>query len=383
MPKICDSRLDSMVHFLTDHRKHSDVSLDGHSARRVADLSRMVLARRRVYLDTRYWIFLRDAALERPRKPIHREMLEALLEGVASGSLLCPIGDSTFFELLRQADPKTRLATARLIDALSLGVTIQNAPDRLQTELLRVLIGTAVDHKVPEAPIDRVWLKVGHVLGTAEPVFDGVTAEEQLAISKAFFDVMWSVTLEELLTDTPWVEEPADPEFTASAARITAASRTHAPEVKSFQELNLAEIRGFFDVHREELCHAFAQMHALMEPNAKPATADDFRRNEQVFVNVFSNIFRYGKAGTSLPTAQIVAGLHAIVRWHRQRPFRASDFYDIYHATAALPYCDIFLTERFLGTALSRPPLALGKHFSTTILWDEESSLAALRTAVQ
>ncbi len=124
-------------------------------------------------------------------------------------------------------------------------------------------------------------------------------------------------------------------------------------------------------------------MHALMEPNAQPGTADDFRRNEQVFVNLFSNIFRHDKAGTSLTTAQIVAGLHAIVRWHRQRPFRASDFYDIYHATAALPYCDIFLTERFLGTALSRPPLDVGKHFGTTILWDEQSSLAALRTAVQ
>lgn len=379
MPKICDSRLDSMVHFLADHRKHSEISLAEHSARRVADLSRMVLARRRVYLDTRYWIFLRDAALERPRKPIHQEMLDVLLEGVGSGLLLCPIGDSTFFELLRQADPKTRLATARLIDALSLGVTIQNAKDRLQTELLQFLIGTAVDQKVPDAPIDRVWLKVGHVLGTAEPVFDGVSAEEQLAISKAFFDVMWSVTLEELLTDTPWVEDPADPEFTASAARITAASSAHASELKSFAELNLAEIRGFFDIHREELCLAFAQMHALMEPNAKPAAADDFRRNEQVFVNVFSNIFRYGKAGTSLPTAQIVAGLHAIVRWHRDRPFRASDFYDIYHATAALPYCDVFLTERFLGTALSRPPLDLGRHFGTAVIWNEEAALQHLR----
>ena len=55
-------------------------------------------------------------------------------------------------------------------------------------------------------------------------------SRERIRISKAFFDVMWSVTLEELLTDTPWVEDPADPEFTASAARITAASSAHASE---------------------------------------------------------------------------------------------------------------------------------------------------------
>ena len=94
------------------------------------------------------------------------------------------------------------------------------------------------------------------------------------------------VTLEELLTDTPF-EDPTGPEFTASAARITTASRAHASEITSFEELNLAEIGGFFDIHREELCLAFAQMHALTERNAKPATAEDFRRNEQVFVNVF------------------------------------------------------------------------------------------------
>lgn len=368
-----------MVGFLADHRAQPDVSLKSHFARRVADLSRVVLSRRRVYLDTRFWIFLRDAALDRPKKPIHSELLDLLRSRVALGEVLCPIGDSTFFELLRQADSRTQLATARLIDALSLGVTIQNAKDRLQTELLRFLIGTTTDQKVPEAPIDRIWLKVGHILGTAEPVFEGVSTDEQLAISKSFFDVMWSVTLEELLTDTPSVEDPADPDFAASAARITAASRAHASEVKTFDELNLAEIRGFFDIHRAELCLAFAQMYALTSPSVKPPTLQDFKKDEEILVNVFSNIFRYGKAGTSLPTAQIVAGVHAIIRWHKERPFKASDLFDIYHATAALPYCDVFLTERFLGTALTRPPLDLAAHFQTAVAWDEEAALRCVR----
>src|SRR5687768_15504392 len=118
MPRISDARLDSMVGFLAEHRAHPNVSLESYFARRVADLSRLVLPRRRVYLDTRFWIFLRDAALERPRKPIHCDLLALLRTRVASGDVLCPIGDSTFFELLRQADSQTRLATARLIDAL-------------------------------------------------------------------------------------------------------------------------------------------------------------------------------------------------------------------------------------------------------------------------
>ncbi len=367
-----------MVGFIAEHRKHPNVSLQEHYAQSAKTLATFALARHRVYLDTRYWVFLRDAALGRPRIPIHSELLELLRRQVQCGAVICPLGDSTFFELLKQTDTETRMATVRLIDELSLGVTIQNAKDRLQTELLQFLINTAIEKRVPGPPIDRVWLKLGHVLGIPVPVFEGVSAEEQLAISKSFFDVMWSVTLEEQLTDTPIPEHP-DEDFETTAARITAASKAHASEIGSFQELYQAEIDGFFDGHNEELREAFAQFHRTIRPNEQPAAAHDFESADRVFVNVFSNVFRFGKAGTSLPTAQIVAGVHAIARWHKERPFRSSDFYDIYHATAALPYCDVFLTERFLGTALSRPPLDLARHFGTTVLWDEMAALDELR----
>jgi hypothetical protein len=59
-------------------------------------------------------------------------------------------------------------------------------------------------------------------------------------------------------------------------------------------------------------------------------------------VNSFTNLIRLGKVGNALPRAQIEAGVHAIVRWHRTRPFSAQDFVDINHATAALPYCHLF-----------------------------------------
>ena len=59
--------------------------------------------------------------------------------------------------------------------------------------------------------------------------------------------------------------------------------------------------------------------------------------------------------------------------------FRSTDFLDIHHASAALPYCDFFLTERFLGTALSRRPLAFDEHFACSVFWDEAEALAALQ----
>jgi hypothetical protein len=380
MPRISDDRLHSMAGLFPEHRKHPEVSLSQHRLNRIAELARVVLPRRKIYLDTRYWLFLRDAELGRSQKPLHVELLHVLRTGVQSGQLVCPIGDSTFFELLKQSDAETRLATARLIDTLSLGVVIQNAADRLRMELVLFLASVIGKQVVPSSPVDRVWMKVGHVLGTAEPVFDGVSEKEQLAISKAFFDVMWSLTLEEMLLDTPQPHDVADEDFRASAERITAASRAEASKVKSFKALYLAEIRGFFDAHEKELCAAFAEIHSATLPNERPAKPEDFQSDSHLIVNTFTNLFRFGKLGTAVPTAQIVAGLYAAVRWQRQRAFRLEDFYDFYHATAALPHCEVFLTERFLGTLLTRPPLELSGTFGTTVVWEEAEAINLLRT---
>ncbi|MGE3845115.1 MAG: hypothetical protein AB7I50_26430 [Vicinamibacterales bacterium] len=369
-----------MAGVLPEHRQHPDVSLSQHRLNRIAELTGVVLQRRRIYLDTRYWLFLRDAELGRPRKQVHVDLLDILRAGVQSGQLLCPAGDSTFFELLKQSDADTRLATARLIDTLSLGVVVQNAADRLRMELVRFLANAIKKQVVQGPPVDRVWMKVGHVLGTADPIVDGVSKPEQLAISKAFFDVMWSLTLEEMLLDTPQPHNVADDESRASATRITAACRAEDSTVNSFRALYLAEIRGFFDAHDQELCAALAEIHSATRPNQRPAGPEDFRSDSRLLVNAFTNLFRLGKLGTAVPTAQIVAGLHAAVRWQRQRAFRVEDFYDFYHATAALPYCDVFLTERFLGTLLTRPPLEFSDTFGTTVLWEEAEAVNLLRT---
>jgi hypothetical protein len=43
-----------------------------------------------------------------------------------------------------------------------------------------------------------------------------------------------------------------------------------------------------------------------------------------------------------------------------------------------LPYCDVFLTEAFLGTILKNRPLEFGALFGTEILWNEVEALRLL-----
>jgi hypothetical protein len=52
----------------------------------------------------RYWIFLRDADLGRPQRPVHGTLMEVMCQAVADGRIVCPITEAVFSELDRQGN---------------------------------------------------------------------------------------------------------------------------------------------------------------------------------------------------------------------------------------------------------------------------------------
>ena len=77
----------------------------------------------------------------------------------------------------------------------------------------------------------------------------------------------------------------------------------------------------------------------------------------------------------ALPLIRILAGLHAFIRWQRQRAFTFNDIFDLRHAAAAIPYCDVFLTEKFMKTACTNGLLDFGTAYGTRIISDEEEAI--------
>lgn len=117
------------------HLQHPEISLDRYVRSKILATADRVLACKRVYLDTRFWILLRDACLGRAQDSLHDEMLDRLRRLVDSGKVICPINANTLAELLKQRDQTTRLATAKLIDELSLGVALQSEAERTGTNV--------------------------------------------------------------------------------------------------------------------------------------------------------------------------------------------------------------------------------------------------------
>lgn len=117
------------------HRASPEVSIDQYVRSRQLALAEAVLARQRVYLDKKYWILVRDAAMPRSASEAAHSLLASLRQRVKSGKTICPISESVFIELMKQSDLETRKATAALIDDLSEGVTLIPQPTRVATEV--------------------------------------------------------------------------------------------------------------------------------------------------------------------------------------------------------------------------------------------------------
>ena len=125
------------------HLPHPEISIERHFRTKALATADRILARKVIYLDTRFWILLRDVCLERSIAPLHQEMFDQLRFLVNDGKVICPINADTLTELLKQRDETTRLATAKLIDELSLGAALQSQEERVGTELMHCVQHTA------------------------------------------------------------------------------------------------------------------------------------------------------------------------------------------------------------------------------------------------
>jgi hypothetical protein len=68
-----------------------------------------------------------------------------------------------------------------------------------------------------------------------------------------------------------------------------------------------------------------------------------------------------------LRTLHIDAALHAAFLWDKTRRFTSNDLYDFEHASAALAYCQVFLTEHALRSTI------IGRNISLDELWRESN----------
>jgi len=345
-----------------EHRASPGVSLESYVRECQVALAVGLEGKVSIFLDLKFWIALREAALGRGKDNSSLGFLALLRRLVAAGKVFCPISDSAFIEIFKQSDASTRRATVELVDELSLGVTLIPQELRIGTEIAHFIHATLTPHKV--YPLQHlVWTKLSYVLGYTHPTLPFVDPASELAMQKAFFDHMWTVSLAQmdgLIGET--MPNPSQ-RFDALAAKLNAANLLHATELRSFEQTYGLELSGVLELYADTAADVLNRMAQDQIGESASRGSSRWQELERNCRSLLMAAFKKDITKNALSTIHVKTCLHASVRWDKKRQFKANDFLDFQHAAAALGYCDAFFTERSLCAMIQRPDIALDKRY--------------------
>lgn len=335
---------------LAFHLQHPDVDAITYTQKRRRDWGKQAASKRRIYLDTKYWIYVRDVYLGREQKPIHVQIASELRRLRECGSTICPISYPVFAELLYQTDKATRGATAKMIDELSGGFAIQ-PPDPLFGCEFVYFYHRIIHPQVELIPIEQmVWTRVGFVLGDTFISLDDNSVDPLVAnaIQKAMDDVLWSCSFEDMVEVMPLSDGTDQRVNHDLASKLTSGKFEHQKAKDQFHSLFLDEVDGVLESHHLAIGEYLQQQAVLEGKSVEGTSKPELCFAGKMVSRMIREAFRNKRITTEMPSVSIPAALHALVRLDRTRNYKKGDFEDFRHATSAIGYCDMFLTEASL-----------------------------------
>lgn len=350
------------------HANEPNKAVDAYIKEKKLELGKWVNQRKKVYLDTKFWLLLRDAHMGRAKQQCQYDLLKLVTGGVLSGKLICPISEDIFQEVIKQTDEVTLRATVELIDSLSAGVTLLSHDERWETEVLHFVRSCNQPKEKLYFLHDLVWTKLAYTHGMQIPHNGLLSDAENLLIQKSFIDQMWSLSLLDMFNLVGFDRLLTFPHIPDLSCLLNEEKDNYNAENADFKSIFLTEL-GFVlrnDEARFEsmFTYLYEKEHGYApQPEEVQATNPG-----RLFANSVYNVFRQQKAGNNLPTIEIEAGIHAQLIYDRTRRYKANDIYDINHAIAAIPYCDYFFTEKNLREFIIRKNLAFDSKFNCIVV---------------
>lgn len=333
----------------------------------------------KVYLDTKFWLLLRDAYLERERYDGQKKLLHCIMQLWEKKLIICPISEDIFVEIIKQADERTLLASIKLIDMLSSGVTLISNEERWQSEVFHFVRSNSPSPGSIYPLNELVWIKLPYIQGVRSPNINELNPETNCALQKSFLDHMWSISLVDiynLVGKKGFEEYPHMPDFSGI---INKEKINYHSKKMSFKEMFLSEIALLLDSRKNYFDDLFVYIYAKQfGKNPSDREIADGKAGQK-FANLIYHAFRLSRVGNKLPTFDIEAGINAQILYDKKRQYKRNDFYDINHAVAALPYCDMFLTEKNLKSFVTRKNLRYDKKYNCKVLSGIKESICELR----
>jgi hypothetical protein len=331
---------------------------------------------RLIYLDTNYWVWLRQAELGCGSTDAE-SLLQTLREMVRSREAICVSHLNSFLELGKQKETSLRV-TACLLDELTEGIAIAPIFDLREWDCGQY-ISVKLGIQIQEGLFN--WTKIGQIHKHALPdeLPGPVTRAGREVVIKATIDALWNATFEDVFSQFSWATKhklnpDIDPEI---IARVEDWRLKQQAEGQSRERVRVSEFSQFVNKHLRSIF-----THQLWTWNIQHQFPDGlygFMHQLQTVMDAAVNDFKDRSLGKLLPSAAIPVELYTLYETgNPNKRLTTNDWADWNHAAAALPHCDVLLTEHHLAHQLHQE-LKADMQYDCVVIGSIKDALNKLR----
>lgn len=351
--------------------------------KRVA-LGKGIKNKSKVYLDTKYWLLFRDVKLKRNSSIDIINLLTFLERAVTQGSLICPFNSEIFFEISKQTDRETVMATVKLIDNLSLGVSLVPSLERFDQELFHFVESNRKTGNPLNMLNELVWTKITYSLGSWSP--DLRELPTGTSIEKSSADYLWDMSFSSFLLhldyDLTKLRSIVYRNTTELTKTWNEGKLSNLDKHSSYMSIFLTEVIGLLDSRIDIMTSLIGFIFERdTEQTLSNIERDDCTAGKELAKIIYEG-FKSDKIGTQLPSIRVEAALHAAFRWDPHRRYKDNDQMDIKHAVAAIPYYDFFLTEKSLNHLIKDNNCGFINHFNCKTASDPREALNLIEASL-
>lgn len=316
-----------------------------------------------VYLDLNHWISLAKARVGRPDGSRFVPCLDLLVTTVGSGKVIVPLGLTHYTEVANIADVRQRADIANVMAILSGFTTLAARKERLRCEVAQALHQRLGRPLFPER-LNPFGCGLAFALGTGNGPAGRIrpVGNAPVRVSEPFraeLEFRLNQVAEYLLLRGPAPEHlVAMPDYDLAAVRALVEARA-AREQELFELLqtdaadmrrlgNIVHARGLY----WDLGPQLPELLALAG-----LSVESFFYKGKDWITSFLD---------AIPALVVRTSLVMQTNRNGSRAWTRNDIYDIDALEAAVPYCDVVVTERYASEVINRSGAA--DRFSTKVI---------------
>ena len=339
--------------------------IETYYLQRRVEYARSVKGRKKIFLDTNFWIYLRDASLCTDGG-VGSKLLEQALAGVRDGRYIFPVSHEILVEIFAQTEKKSIYKSCELIDELSEGMCIIPCDARKELELFNQF--REIENEAKLEISEMAWTKTPYDSGLIFGPLPGLKNYDLLNAQIKAIDDMWNKSLRDRIEVLDYGNGRSSPRFPDISEILNEQKNKHKDTFNSRCEAYLALVHT--DLND---CGDLIQI---------DGEGDYVKLRKSIVNDIQNHVYKHTESGTDLErlsSIHIPAAIFSAIHWDKRRKFKKNDWLDFQHATAALSFCDLFFTEGPLKSLITRKDLNLDNVYNCVVLSTPEDASEILR----